>query len=258
MRLVLISDVHGNAIALEAVLADVAAVGGADAYWIVGDHAAIGPSPVEVLERLKALPNARFTRGNTDRYVVTGERPAPQPDDVRANVDQLRPYGEVQATFAWTAGAVAATGWLDWLAALPLDQRLTLPDGTRLLAVHAAPGTDDGPGVPPTATDEYLRGLVEGAGADLVVVGHTHFPVDRVVDGVRIVNLGSVSNPLAPDLRASYALLTADAAGHRLEHRRVPYDHAAVIAAVRRVRHPAPEFIIRHQRGGRRPPWEAP
>jgi putative phosphoesterase len=256
VRLALLSDVHGNLTALEAVLADAAAAGGVDGYWVVGDHAAIGPDPVAVLERMRNLPNVRFLRGNTDRYVVTGERPPPHPDDVRANPDQLRAFGEVQATFAWTAGALAATGWLDWLAALPLDERLTLPDGTRLLAVHAAPGTDDGQGVAPNATEQYLRELVRGAEADLIVVGHTHWPCDRAVDGVRVVNLGGVSNPLPPDLRASYAILSADAAGHRLEHRRAEYDHAAVISAVERVRHPAAEFIVRHQRGARRPPWE--
>jgi predicted phosphodiesterase len=257
VRLALLSDIHGSLTALDAVLADVAVAGGVDAYWIVGDLAAIGPDPVAVLERLTALPNVRFTRGNTDRYVVTGERPPPRPAEVLADPDRLAAFGEVQATFAWTAGALAATGWLDWLAALPLEGRLTLLDGTRLLAVHAAPGTDDGTGVPPTATDEYLRDLVRGAEADLVVVGHTHWPSDRVVDGVRVVNLGSVSNPLPPDLRASYAILSADASAHRLEPRRVAYDHAAVIAALERVRHPGAEFIVRHQRGARQPPWQS-
>lgn len=56
-----------------------------------------------------------------------------------------------------------------------------------------------------------------------------------------------VSNPMAPDLRASYVLLDADEAGCRLDHRRVDYDHQAVIEAVQRSRHPAGVFIIHHQ-----------
>jgi predicted phosphodiesterase len=72
MRLALLSDLHGNPIALEAVLADVERCGGADAYLVLGDIVAIGHDPVAVLERLVALPGVRFIQGNTDRYVVTG------------------------------------------------------------------------------------------------------------------------------------------------------------------------------------------
>ena len=72
MRIALLSDIHGNATALNAVLADVAEQGGADGYWIMGDLVALGPEPVLTLEILSALPDARFVRGNTDRYVCTG------------------------------------------------------------------------------------------------------------------------------------------------------------------------------------------
>jgi predicted phosphodiesterase len=67
MKIALISDIHGNSIALDAVLSDVRFAGGVDEYWIVGDHVAIGPDPNGVLERLTSLPEVSFTRGNTDR-----------------------------------------------------------------------------------------------------------------------------------------------------------------------------------------------
>ena len=89
MRLALFSDVHGNSIALDAVLADIAAQGGVDGYWILGDLAAIGYDPVGAIERLVALPNVRFTRGNTDRYVVAGGRSGRDAATVRANPDLL-------------------------------------------------------------------------------------------------------------------------------------------------------------------------
>jgi hypothetical protein len=88
-----------------------------------------------------------------------------------------------------------------------------------------------------------------------VCVGHTHWPIDRTVAGVRVINTGSVSNPLALDLRASYALIDATKAGYRVEHRRVAYDVEAVIQAVERSRHPSGSFIISHFRGERRPWW---
>src|SRR5581483_5227813 len=123
-------------------------------HWLLGDFAAIGYAPVAAVERVAELPQARFLRGNTDRYLATGALPAPTPDDVRADPTQLTRALEVARTFAWTQGALVATGWLGWLDALPLDHRVTLPDGTRVLLVHAAPGTDDGRGVRPDATDE--------------------------------------------------------------------------------------------------------
>jgi predicted phosphodiesterase len=87
---------------------------------------------------------------------------------------------------------------------------------------------------------------LEAASADLVCVGHTHRPLDRTVNGVRAINVGSVSNPLVDDRRASYVILDATESGYTIEHRRVAYDYAAVIEAVTRSHHPAGEYIIRH------------
>src|SRR5688572_27923984 len=71
MRIAVFSDVHGNPIALEAVLEDIAAVGGVDAHWFVGDAAMIGIDPVASLSRLVALPGLVAVRGNGDRRVAT-------------------------------------------------------------------------------------------------------------------------------------------------------------------------------------------
>jgi len=256
MRIAILSDTHGNPIAVEAVLADIEARGGADAYWVLGDLAAVGYDPVGVLERLTALPNVRFVHGNADRYLVTGERPYPSYEDAAADPSLIPRLGEVSASFSWTQGYVTAAGWLDWLAELPFEQRMTLPDGTRLLGVHVAPDRNDGIGVHPRLSDADLRVMLDGCDADLVCVGHTHWPLDRALDGVRVVNVGSVSNPLAPDLRASYALLTATDSGYDIEHRRAPYDYEAVIQAVEMCRHPGGAYIIRLLRGLQAPWWE--
>ena len=256
MRIALLSDVHGNSIALDAVLADIQAQGGVDVYWVLGDLAALGYDPAGALERLASLPNVCFARGNTDRYVTTGEQPLPAADEVRDDPRALQILVEVVGSFAWTKGAVTATGRLDWLGQLPLEQRLVLPDGTRLLGVHAAPGADDGLGIYPTTSDAELRAVLQGCAADLVCVGHTHWPMERELDGIRVVNLGSVSNPMAPDLRASYALLAADESGYALRPRRVDYDHAAVIAAIERSHQPGAAYLLRFQRGEAVPRWK--
>jgi hypothetical protein len=66
---------------------------------------------------------------------------------------------------------------------------------------------------------------------------------------VRAVNLGSLSNPIIDDLRASYVIAHADKHGHRLEHRRVSYDHDEFLQRLERSGHPEVDYIASFQRG---------
>jgi diadenosine tetraphosphatase ApaH/serine/threonine PP2A family protein phosphatase len=156
---------------------------------------------------------------------------------------------EVASSMSWTQGMVQQAGWAEWLASLPLEYRATLPDGSRVLCVHASPGCDEGPGLQPGMSNQALESLAAGAAADLMLAGHTHRPVDVTVDGVHLVNAGPVSNAFPPDLRASYLLLEASGAGYRIRHRRVDYDREAVIGELRRANHPAGGYIVRLMRG---------
>lgn len=255
MRIAVLSDVHGNSLALDAVLQDVSQQGGAEAYWVVGDLAAMGPDPVGALERLAELPNAIFVRGNTDRYVCSLLNPKETAEPVQHNPATAEAYIERLAMLTWAQGALIASGWMNWMTGLPLERRTTLPDGTRVLLVHAAPGTDDGEGIRPTHTDNQLAETVAMAEADLIFVGHTHWQLDRKAGGTRVVNLGSVSNQWAPDLRASYYLIEADEKGYSAINRRVDYDHEAVIAQLQRRQHPGIGILGRFMRGENSPPW---
>lgn len=248
MRIALLSDIHGNAVALDAVLRD-AEGAGAEAYWVLGDLVGIGPDPEGVLNRLGDVANVRFTRGNTDRYVVTGEGPPPSLAAAQANPALVPLYAGVRESFAWTRGYLAALGRLDWLAELPLDIEFRCGDGLRALAVHAAPGTDDGEGVHPGQSNAEIKALLSGVSADLILVGHTHEPMIRRVGQQIVVNLGSVSNPRAPDLRASYVMLDSSSAGTSISHRRVVYDVEAFAESVQMSRHPAADYIMSFQRG---------
>jgi predicted phosphodiesterase len=244
----LLSDIHGNVIALDAVLADGAAIGVTD-WWVLGDLVALGAQPALTLERLTNLDSVRFVRGNTDRYVVAGDRPFPHADDVAAD-ESLRPlFDAVEASFAWTSEAVRATGWFAFLADLPTEQRAMLADGTSLLGIHASPASDDGAGITPHLDDDALRDLLGGEAVDLVCGGHTHQPTDRTLGRQRVVNLGSVSNPITSDLRAMYVAIDDDSHGHALTHRRVAYDHEAVVADLRRSSHPGAAWLAGFQRG---------
>jgi diadenosine tetraphosphatase ApaH/serine/threonine PP2A family protein phosphatase len=183
---------------------------------------------------------------------VTGDLPVP-PEKALEDPALLPPVIEAARSFSWTRGYLSAAGWLDWLTNLPLEVRLTLPDGTRLLGVHASPGRDDGSGIGPKHSDGKLERRLAGCEADVVIVRHTHVPLDRQVGRIRAINLGSISNPVTPCLQATYVLLGADEHGYNIQLRRVDYDREAVIRAIEQSRHPTPSFLIGFMRGERIP-----
>ncbi len=250
MRLALLSDIHGNLTALEAVLADIQTRGGVDAYWLLGDFAAMGGQPLAVLERIAALPGARFVRGNTDRYAFDGSRPAIEPGDTVP-----RRYLTLWDSFAWTQGLLLGAGWREWMAALPLDFTAALPNGHDALCVHATPGEDDGVGMRAGMSDDQLAPLLAGVEAEWVFVGHTHWPQHRVLGGKHLVNVGSVGLPFTPDALPAYTLLEATVQGVRLDQRVVDYDPAPEIAALERVAHPSRALIAGLLSGAERFEW---
>jgi len=248
VRIGVVADIHGNRTALEAVVAD-GGERGVRAWWAIGDLVAIGPEPVATLDLLTTLPGLVVTSGNTERYVLTGERPGPHPEEVARDTSLLGLFAAVEGSFGWTRGALASHGWLGWLDRLPLEARTELADGTRLLGVHASPGRDDGAGITPDRAEDELSEALVGADADIVLAGHTHQPTDRVVGAIRAINVGSVSNPITDDLRASYVIIYADRDRHRLEHRRVPYDRDRFLTVLRRSGHPEAAYIASFQSG---------
>ncbi len=245
----MLADIHGNAIALEAVLADIRRKGGVDGYWILGDLVALGPDPNGVLERLMHLPELRLIRGNTDRYVVSEDRPSPTLEEAREDSSLLPPLVEVANTFAWTQGMVTANGWLQWLKDLPVELRLSLPDGSLFLGVHASPGCDDGPGISPETNENDIKELFGACDANLVCMGHTHLPMERRWNGLHLVNPGAVSLSLTSNRDACYAVLEATKDDYSISHHEVSFDRQHVIDQLNQLGHPGRAFLIRHLSG---------
>jgi putative phosphoesterase len=254
-RVAVLADTHGNTLALDAALAEIEAAGGVDAYWFLGDYVAIGFDPLGVMARISGLPRAVFVRGNTDRLATSLTDMDAWLAEVEHDLTLWPMLLRINRSFAWTAGAMASGGWLEWLSELPLELRFTLPDGTHVLLVHASPGTDDGVGIHPNLSDDELGRLVADAAADLIFIGHTHAPLDRLVEGVRVVNPGSIGNPVLPGAGACYALLEVDADGYRLTLHQAVYDKEAAMAAADAVKHPAADYIKQFLQGKRIPDW---
>ena len=205
MRAVLtvLYDIHGNLPALEAVLADADA---AAEFLLGGDYATAGAWPRETVERLKALDNATWIRGNADRWLVDC-------DDAPSPIDKIA---------ARTAELLG-----DELTA----ELAELPESTEIgdtLFCHASPRSDmQSFGAEPGPLDSDL---LEGVSAKRVVFGHTHVQFQRTgSSGVELLNPGSVGMPWDGDHRAAYAVIDGD----RVDCRRVEYDWEASVEAVR-------------------------
>lgn len=227
MRAALLSDVHANLPALRAAL-EVADRAGADRLVVAGDLVGDGPHPVEVLALLRERgPDA--VRGNVDRKVLAlGDRRG----RLRRRLAGAR--GQ-KANRVWTAlRLLESAPERAWLEALPAERTLSL-GGLPVLLVHGSP-LGDTDYVYPSLTARALRGKLDGRAAPrpaALVCGHSHVPFARRVDGVLVVNCGSVGRPADGDPRGSLALLELADGGARVQLVRFPYPVDEVADALR-------------------------
>lgn len=148
---------------------------------------------------------------------------------------------EVGANFRWTVERLSYDDY-EFLRDLPTRFDLDVPGYGRVVAVHAN-AHDDEVSLPPDTPDDKMRDYFSDLDARLVLYGHTHRPVDRMVNGMRIVNDGSVGLPLDGDPRLVYALLDFADDECAVTIHRVSYDREAVIAELERVDHPAKAWV---------------
>lgn len=230
--LAVLADIHGNRVALEAVLEDLDSQGGADQLLVLGDLAVFGPDPVGVLDLLHAREPVLHICGNTDRYLFEGEYP-------RGSGKQSW-EAQVLASFPWTVRHLGKSG-LRFLTGLPRQQLLALSPEHTVLAVHGSPRSDE-ENIRPDTPDEVLIDMFGDLPFNLLLCGHTHLPFSRTVAGRRVVNVGSVGLPFDGFPGASYILVHTHPEGdYHIEFRRVAYEVEAVVAQLIAAGHPAAE-----------------
>jgi len=226
MRLAVISDMHGNCVALDAVLADLQR-DPADQVVCLGDAIQGGPQPAETVARLREL-GCPVVMGNADAWLLSG-----QP----TGSESVTP--EQEAIRAWSLAQLSAADRA-FVAAFPPTVELALDGGRRLLCFHGSPHSFDDIILPETPEADFTRLLGPFAPA-LLTGGHTHLQqVRRLGDGF-FFNPGSVGvvydrhqpdESFQLDPWAEYALLTTEAGRLRLEFRRVPFAVEALLAAL--------------------------
>ena len=222
MRLALFSDIHSNYRALEAVLADMGRRG-IDQRVCLGDITLKGPRPKECVDRIRDELKCPVVQGNTDK--------AYHPD---FHPDQFPPQNESQkATRADFDRHMAALSTADqeWLYNLPLRHRVTVGE-FRLDLFHATP-TSNYVLILPWASPSELEALRPAPDTSAIAFGHCHRAFVRFVQGMLVINTGSVGIPFDGDPRPGYALVEADGDSISATIVRVPYDAEAAIRDAR-------------------------
>ena len=225
MKVGILGDIHGNEYALRAVL-DAASVAGVDQWLNTGDMVGYYFAPRRVMEMLRQL-NCRSVRGNHEDMLC---RSRDDPDYLRG----------VQAKYG--SGVRVA---LEQLSVQQLDEVCGLPhplsleiDGVRILLSHGAPWNIDQYVYPDSAPDLNERCVPEGF--DLVVTGHTHYPMVKTIGNAVLVNPGSVGQPRNRRPGAAWALF--DTVNRTVDLRCESYDSAELVRECR-ARHPELPYL---------------
>lgn len=248
MRYALISDIHANLPALEAVVAHIGAQPGIAATYHLGDLVGYAPWPNETVAMLRrcGIPGVA---GNYDSTVGTDYK------HCGCRYEDPRQEELSHVSYAWTRRHVSPAT-REYLAGLPFRIDVKPLGGhvarPTVIMVHGTPTlntvywTEDRP-------DSFCLQMATVAGAkpgDVIAFGHTHQPWHRVVEGIHFVNTGSVGRPKDGDWRAGYVLLEVEPGGARVQFVRVEYDLAAATRKIRDSELPD-EFADHLKTGGR-------
>jgi predicted phosphodiesterase len=216
MRVIVLSDVHGNLPALEAVLAEPH-----DLILCLGDLVGFGPDPGACVRRIRETA-AVVVQGDYDRAAAEGLPPSDR-----------GPLGRLAKVVAGFTEDVLSDGEREYLGSLP-RWAITAEPGPRCLLVHGTPTDALYGALNPDSGDSPAD--LAGVQADLILVGQTHRPFQHAIAASRVVSPGSVGLPLDGDPRAAYALIEDG----RVTLRRAEYPIGETIAGLRSIGLPGP------------------
>ena len=224
-RFVILSDVHGNANALEAVRKAIRAEK-PDMVAVAGDLVLNGPDPAATVDLLRKMEDdgAAIVSGNTDVAVADFDYSAAFPW-MSDGVPEA-----FQAAAEWAHDALGDER-VAWLRRLPSERRLRAEDGTMVLVCHASPGSQTA-GFDPALDPSVVIERVSRTDARVIACGHTHLPEVRDLGWKLIVNVGSAGYVFDGDPTASWARIDIADGEVSAEIRRTEFDVLAVANAI--------------------------
>ena len=224
-RIAVLSDIHGNLLALEAVAAEIRREK-PDAVLVAGDLVLNGPDPNGCVDALRLLESegALIVSGNTDIAVGDFDYGAafPQYQDGVPDI--------ITAAAEWAHDELG-DDQLDWLRRLPAERRIRADGDTLILVVHASPGSQTR-GFDQALDNNVILERAAATDARVICVGHTHLPEVRDLGWKLIVNAGSCGYVFDGEASASWAMLTVAGGQVDAAIRRTPFDALTVANAI--------------------------
>ncbi|MCU9614466.1 metallophosphatase family protein [Caldibacillus lycopersici] len=231
MKIAFISDIHGNAVALEAVLADIKTQE-VDKIFVLGDICFRGPEPKRSLQLIQQL-HTDVVKGNADEWVVRGIQKGEVPDQAFAMMAKER---------EWIKAKLSEED-IAYLDSLPQDVTFSVNDSISIHAFHATPNSLFDAVLPDAADDTLKEMFMQNSDASVYVYGHIHKSYVRYIEGIIVINIGSVGLPFDGVAMASYGLLEIHEQKVQVAIRRVGYDREKVISLYQTSDYPNGEMM---------------
>ncbi len=236
-KILLLGDIHGNYPALKAIIKYIQP----ERFdWIVntGDFTVYSTFPNETIEWFRERKNAICIRGNTDRKVLR----------ILKGKKLKKPgKNEKRVMYFWTSENLHPEN-VTYLRSLRKQTDIKV-GGLRIGIFH---GTLEDPDEElfPTAPESRFQQLARDSVYQVQIMGHSHVPYYRMVDGVHFINPGSVGRPFDGDPRTSFAILKVDSGKIAVEHFRIPYAVEEVVQSLKE--HKLPDLYAKMYRTGKK------
>ncbi len=213
MRVAILSDIHGNMQALEAVMKDIKE-NKCEKVLCLGDLAMAGPQPDKAIDFVREQNNWEIIQGNTDKMIADFS-----PEILENAKNNFPVMGNALADDV----QLLDNDRKKFLKHLPAQKELEI-EGVKILLVHGSPRRNN-EDILPNQPLSKIEEILEGVSADLIFCGHTHIPAGYQTNKRQtVVNVGSVGRPMTKDPKSCYVIADFENGGFSIEHRFIDYD----------------------------------
>lgn len=216
MKIAVISDIHGNMEAIDAVMADIEKKG-CEKLFVLGDYAMAGPEPkaaVDYFMQKENDSNVVMIQGNTDAMITNYSFDL---------YDSLKEKAPVMAEALKDDAKQLGVQEKLFLTNLPIQKEVNI-DGVSFLLVHGSPRKNNEDILPTTPMEEVEK-MLENVDAQVVLCGHTHIPCGFQTENRKtVINVGSVGRPFTPEPKSCYLTIVVNEGKCVFEHHFVEYD----------------------------------